>query len=106
MRHRPLLNAPLAPPLTDLHRGQPHEFTEPWSDAHYSFGARQLLYRMFASMPGWKLRSSHAGASYWHDLEGSKFCLASAGWGWGGRMKVAVTHGCVPLIIQVGGAAE
>lgn len=29
--------------------------------------------------------------------------LAAAGWGWGGRMKFAVMHGCIPVIVQVGG---
>ena len=28
--------------------------------------------------------------------------LAAAGWGWGGRMKFAVMHGCIPVIVQVG----
>ena len=44
-----------------------------------------------------------------HHVEGyrgrqaaAKFCLATAGWGWGGRMKSAVLAGCVPLIIQPG----
>lgn len=35
-------------------------------------------------------------------LSKSIFCLAAAGWGWGGRMKVAVTRGCIPVIVQVG----
>lgn len=28
--------------------------------------------------------------------------LAAAGWGWGGRMKVSVTRGCIPVIVQDG----
>lgn len=30
----------------------------------------------------------------------SIFCLAPSGWGWGGRMKAAVLHGCIPVVIQ------
>lgn len=29
------------------------------------------------------------------------FCLAAAGWGWGQRMKIGITHGCLPVIVQV-----
>ncbi len=66
-----------------------------------SFGARQTVYRMFNGYPGFVVRTSHAHDSYWKDLSSSIFCLASAGWGWGGRMKAAVTRGCIPVIIQV-----
>ena len=41
--------------------------------------------------------------SYWHHLSKSIFCLAAAGWGWGGRMKVSATRGCIPVIVQVRG---
>ena len=39
--------------------------------------------------------------NYWREMARAKFCLAPAGWGWGSRVKAAIVHGCVPLIIQV-----
>ena len=27
--------------------------------------------------------------------------LSAMGWGWGGRMKFSVMHGCIPVIVQV-----
>ena len=89
-RHRP--PAPLAPPAADH---------EPEVAAAYSWGARQTVARLFQHHPGFKIHHHHI-----NDLEvqlaSSKFCLAPAGWGWGGRMKVALLHGCVPVIVQVG----
>ena len=32
----------------------------------------------------------------------SKFCIAPYGYGWGLRLAIAVVHGCIPVIIQVG----
>ncbi len=85
----------------DLHKDEPNAKTEPWSDAHYSFGSRQTVYRMFAGVEGYIIKTIHTPGSYWQDLSSSVFCLASAGWGWGGRMKAAVTRGCIPVITQV-----
>ena len=51
---------------------------------------------------GFMIRTKHSHNSYWHDLASSIFCVAAAGWAWGGRMKVAVTRGCIPVIVQVG----
>jgi len=86
----------------DLHADQEGAKLRPWSDAGYSFGVRQSVHHMFAGKPGFAIHSSHTHGSYWQDLTNATFCLASAGWGWGGRMKVAVTRGCIPLIIQDG----
>ena len=61
--------------------------------------------RLFGDLPGWVITPNHVG-NYQQMLSSSKFCLAAAGWGWGGRMKVAVMHGCVPVIIQVGGCSS
>jgi hypothetical protein len=66
----------------------------------YSFGARQTVARMFNNTPGYVITAQHVG-NYQEQLALSKFCLAPAGWGWGGRMKVALMHGCVPVIVQV-----
>lgn len=30
------------------------------------------------------------------------FCLHAGGWGWSSRMKMAITRGCIPVIVQVG----
>lgn len=89
----------LAVACTDLHEDD--EEALPWSDAHYSFGARQTLFRMFHGVEGFQLRHKHSHGSYWKDLSSSIFCVAAAGWAWGGRMKVAVTRGCIPVIVQV-----
>ena len=90
------------PTRSDLHKDEPDAKDRPWSDAHYSFGARQTVYRMFHSADGFAIHTSHTHSTYWQDLSSSIFCLASAGWGWGGRMKTAVTRGCIPVIIQDG----
>jgi hypothetical protein len=87
--------------IVDLHKEEPDSQLRPWSDAHYSFGARQTVYRMFAKTEGFVVHTSHTHDTYWRDLSSSIFCLATAGWGWGGRMKTAVTRGCIPVIIQV-----
>ncbi|KAG1657850.1 hypothetical protein FOA52_002029 [Chlamydomonas sp. UWO 241] len=88
----------------DVHAtaGDARNVTTPWSDAHYSFGLRQLLYRLHHDAPGFNIRTTHARATYWEDLSSSIFCVAAAGWAWGGRMKVAVTRGCIPVILQDG----
>lgn len=172
----------------DLHGDQPGANLRPWSDAGYSFGARQTLYHMFHDKPGWygmyecmvlqqpfagplisvcmpvcrltaacaqiivlfavhtslvpgtfavqhgaelacthadmracmlgpcscmsgyaaapsprlvplsdwfcthhagfAIHSSHTHGTYWVHLTNATFCLAAAGWGWGGRFKV------------------
>ncbi len=72
----------------------------PTLQAGYSYGARQTVARLFGELPGYVITAHHIG-NYQQMLSSSKFCLAPPGWGWGGRMKVAVMHGCVPVIIQV-----
>ena len=85
--------SPPLPGRIDLHAEQPGAKDRPWSDAAYSLGARQTLYRMFNRTPGFHILDHHTHADYWQRLARSTFCLAAAGWGWGGRMKVAVTRG-------------
>eukprot|EP00195_Chlamydomonas_chlamydogama_P016049 CAMPEP_0202890418 /NCGR_PEP_ID=MMETSP1392-20130828/826_1 /ASSEMBLY_ACC=CAM_ASM_000868 /TAXON_ID=225041 /ORGANISM="Chlamydomonas chlamydogama, Strain SAG 11-48b" /LENGTH=419 /DNA_ID=CAMNT_0049573979 /DNA_START=39 /DNA_END=1298 /DNA_ORIENTATION=+ len=92
--------------LIDIHAKEPTAKDEPWSDASYSFGARQTVFRAFHSQPGFKIMTKHSGGGYWHDLSTSIFCLAPAGWAWGGRYKVAVTRGCIPVILQDGMKVE
>lgn len=75
---------------------------KPWVDAGYSFGARQTMHRMFKNTTGFSLLDHHTHENYWERKSSSIFCLAAAGWGWGGRMKNAVTRGCIPLIVQDG----
>jgi hypothetical protein len=75
---------------------------KPWVDAGYSFGARQTMHRMFKNATGFSLLDHHTHENYWERKSSSIFCLAAAGWGWGGRMKNAVTRGCIPLIVQDG----
>ncbi len=55
---------------------------------------------MFANHSMMALLSHHTHGSYWDKLSSSIFCVAAAGWGWGGRMKTAVTRGCIPVIVQ------
>ena len=90
-------------PAADIHSDDPQAKESPWSDAAYSLGARQTVYRMFGEgrAEGFVIHTSHTHGSYWHELSTSVFCLAAAGWAWGGRMKAAVTRGCIPVIIQV-----
>ena len=59
------------------------------------FGARQTVARLFHHTPGFRMLEHHVH-NYTEELGAAKFCLAAAGWGWGGRMKVAVSHGCAP----------
>ncbi|KAG1678020.1 hypothetical protein FOA52_000816 [Chlamydomonas sp. UWO 241] len=75
---------------------------QPWHDARYSLGARQSVYKMFKKAPGFLLLNHHSHDDYYSHLSTSVFCLATAGWGWGGRMKAAVTRGCIPVIVQDG----
>ena len=86
----------------DIHSEENDSKSRPWSDAHYSFGVRQTLHHMFNDLPGYQLKTNHAHGAYWTDLSSSIFCVAAAGWGWGGRMKAAVTRGCIPVIVQDG----
>lgn len=46
--------------------------------------------------------SVHTLHLLWRHSSHSLHSLAAAGWGWGGRMKVAVNHGCIPVIVQAG----
>ncbi len=48
----------------------------------------------------------HNGYTPWHDewMKLAKFCLAPYGHGWGIRLSIVITAGCVPVIIQVGGS--
>ena len=55
---------------------------------------------MFGGTEGHVMSATHIH-NYQQMLSTSKFCLAPAGWGWGGRLKAAVLHGCVPVIVQV-----
>ncbi len=32
-------------------------------------------------------------------MEQAHFCLAATGAGWGVRLKLAVLHGCIPVVI-------
>ena len=38
-------------------------------------------------------------ASYEDHMRQAHFCLAVTGAGWGVRLKLAVLHGCIPLVI-------
>jgi len=85
-----------------LHAEEEGAQDRPWSDAGYSWGGRQTIYRLHGHLPGYKIYTRHTPESYWKHLSTSVFCLAAAGWGWGGRMKVSVTRGCIPVIVQDG----
>jgi hypothetical protein len=56
---------------------------------------------MFGHHPGFDINHQHVQDLHWR-LSSAKYCLAPAGWGWGTYVKLAVTHGCVPVIVQVG----
>ncbi|GAX82714.1 hypothetical protein CEUSTIGMA_g10140.t1 [Chlamydomonas eustigma] len=74
---------------------------EPWENALYSFGARQMFVKMLQGHPGAQIFEKHV-PDYNQRLFESIFCLAAAGWGWGGRMKFSIMHGCIPIIVQDG----
>ncbi len=40
------------------------------------------------------------GNEYFEHLLTSVFCLATTGTGWGGRLKMALTRGCIPVIMH------
>ncbi|KAG1654903.1 hypothetical protein FOA52_011063 [Chlamydomonas sp. UWO 241] len=73
----------------------------PERDAGYSFGVRQTFARLYHGHPGVKIFYEMV-PDYWEHFSASTFCLAPAGWGWGARVKSAVTRGCIPVIIQDG----
>jgi hypothetical protein len=70
----------------------------------YSLGARQNMIEMFGRgrKPGYELAEDPLGSNYWKMLLNSKFCLGSTGTGWGSRFKVALVHGCIPVIMMDG----
>jgi hypothetical protein len=81
-------------------------------------GARQLVASPSPRACSITARRAHRAAPWLHvraplpctlhspRIENAQFCLAAAGWGWGGRMKSAVAHGCVPVVIQDGVRVE
>lgn len=73
----------------------------PEADAEYSFGVRQTFANMFQHHPEIKVFYKMID-NYWEEFHASVFCLAPAGWGWGARVKSAVTRGCIPVIVQDG----
>ncbi|GAX82871.1 hypothetical protein CEUSTIGMA_g10297.t1 [Chlamydomonas eustigma] len=70
----------------------------------YSLGARQNMIEMFGrgQKPGYELAEEPLGSNYWTKLLKSKFCLGTTGTGWGSRFKVALVHGCIPVIMMDG----
>jgi len=83
----------------NLHKDDPHALTHPESDAQYSWGVRQTVFRLYKNLPGWKFFEKHV-PDYAAQQHNAQFCLAALGWGWGGRMKAAVLNGCIPVVIQ------
>lgn len=68
----------------------------------YSFGVRQTFVRMYSHYPGFKVINTGAPPEdYNKAMHESVYCLAPAGWGWGARFKTSVTHGCIPVVVQV-----
>ncbi|GAX86293.1 hypothetical protein CEUSTIGMA_g13705.t1 [Chlamydomonas eustigma] len=71
------------------------------TDMMYSGGARQGLNTTFQNHnPSDVLMMQ--GTTYRYDdlFLDSKFCVAPYGFGWGLRLSIAVTHACIPVIIQ------
>lgn len=58
---------------------------------------------MYGHYPGVKILTSIPAKHYTRNVAQSVFCLAPAGWGFGGRFKTSMTRGCIPVIIQVSG---
>jgi len=83
----------------NLHVNNKEHAEHPESDAMYSFGARQTVARMYRNDPRFRLIETHV-VNYTAEIMNAQFCLGPAGWGWGGRVKAAVLHGCIPVIIQ------
>lgn len=70
--------------------------------AGYSMGVKQTFARMFMHFPGINLmvKADPLSPEQYHNYASSVFCLVAAGWGWSASMKIAVTRGCIPLIVQ------
>jgi hypothetical protein len=65
----------------------------------YSRGLRQRAASLFRAAPGFTLVDGRT-ASYHEDLCDAVFCLSFLGAGWSPRTVDAVTHGCIPIIVQ------
>ena len=53
-------------------------------------------------LPGFRLVDTGVQGNYQEymaDFGWSTFCLASTGAGWGVRLKLALMHGCIPVVI-------
>ncbi|BDA41514.1 probable glucuronosyltransferase [Coccomyxa sp. Obi] len=73
-----------------------------FDDVSYSHGVRQTLMLLFKDTPGFKLIDTGKEGGYGEymaDFGQSLFCLALTGAGWGVRLKLALMHGCIPVII-------
>ncbi|EIE25250.1 hypothetical protein COCSUDRAFT_40557 [Coccomyxa subellipsoidea C-169] len=73
-----------------------------YDDVSYSHGVRQTLMMLFSQHPGFKLIDTGERGGYTQymaDFGRSTFCLAATGAGWGVRLKLALMHGCIPVII-------
>lgn len=65
---------------------------------------RQQLWRRFGDGSNPQVLIHEGGMhpeQYARMLNGSKFCLAPSGYGWGIRLNYYIAAGCVPVIVQV-----
>ena len=78
--------------------------------SYYSVGARQAVSEMFGgerqAKYNFSVSDNSSGNEYFMSLLLSTFCLATTGTGWGGRLKVGLVRGCIPVIIHDGIYAE
>jgi hypothetical protein len=71
------------------------------TDMLYSGGARQALYSTLHNQNISDVLIVQGTTQRYDDLFlESKFCITPYGFGWGLRLPIAVTHACVPVIIQ------
>ncbi|KAK9819900.1 hypothetical protein WJX72_003779 [[Myrmecia] bisecta] len=71
-------------------------------DLSYSHGVRQTVHALFVAQPGFKVVDTATSGpvnDYAGQFGRSTFCLASTGAGWGVRLKMSLTYGCIPVIV-------
>ena len=89
-----------------FHGGSTHLHPAP----HYSIGARQTVLEMFGrerqARLNFSISEGNSGNDYFNAMLQSYFCLGTTGTGWGGRLKMGLVRGCIPVIIHDGIYAE
>ena len=74
------------------------EHAPPWAGIG---GNACSLGDILSACAGFKLVNTETGmnSNYMADFGRSVFCFAATGAGWGVRLKLALMHGCIPVIV-------